>query len=694
MTQNIYPLIARAVVPLLLLSLVSNLSILISPLFMMQVLDRVIPSGNIATLALLGLLALAALILHAFVDAARDLSLGRLSRWTEREGTALALAPGSSEQDIIVSNVAGFSKFLGGPAAIAAIGAPWIPIFLFVLWMLHPAFLLLLVLMAGIFIFSKTATDALGRSSRQNAAQAMGQQEATLREVAEAEKNIGISSLVQHLRLRFAEVQRVRHRHEDQGEIYGATHSTVVSLTRSAGQIGALALGAWLVTAGQLSAGGMIAGSIITSKAYMAVESLLVSLPAIRAAKKDYLNLSALSPGSKSNTSTIETPSGALRVENLIFPRGGGAPPRLDRIAFELHPSECLAIVGNSGSGKSTLLDALRGSAPAPIGSVFLGDNEVRSLSADAVFAITGYVPQRAILRTGTIAENICSFVPNADPSAIIAAAKTAGVHGLICALPNSYETDVAQEPYLLSAGQMQRVALARAIYANPKYLFLDEPNALLDSEGERALGQALIRLKKQGTTIVMAVHRSGILGLADKVMQIDHGRMTDFGPKSDVLSRLGMGGRQIELPVLKTSAPDLEDWIASQFTRDGDYGFSHKARSVGVELLQIACANCPPDTLRFSKFAFRFVDQTRCELTMFEAAASEVEDKIGRVKSKMKGGQGDLVHLTQDEVCLARVSAMSETFEVSSEGECTKYRVLLISDEDAADADWESQAL
>lgn len=689
MKHNIFPIVARAVLPLLVLSLVSNLAILVSPLFMMQVLDRVIPSGNIATLALLGSLALAALVLQALVEAARDVSLGRLARWSEREGTGLALAPSASKQGETVGHVAGFSSFLSGRAAIAALGAPWIPIFLFVLWSLHPAFLVLLVAMSGMFGVSRMTSKALGYAAQQNALACERLQEATLREVDVATRETGIAMLVRNLRLRFADIQRQRHHHVDQGELPSVSHTTISSLIRNVGQISALGLGALLVTADQLSAGGMIAASIISSKSYAAIEALLVSLPSIRSARQDYLVLASLPSGQSEQEATIETPSGSLSVENLIFPRGGGAPPRLDRISFNLPPGECLAIVGRSGSGKTTLLRALVGTASAPIGSVFLGDNEIKSIPEAALFHMAGFVPQCAVLKTGTIAENISCFELNADPQNIVAAAKTAGVHGLISALPNSYETNVGAEPHVLSMGQMQRVALARAVYGRPKYLFLDEPNALLDAEGERALAQALLRLKNQGTTIVMAVHRSGILGLADKVVHLDHGRITDFGSKSDVLGRLGMDGRQIQLPTLKTSMTDLKDWIASQFTRDGDYDFSQKAQVAASELLGLACENCPPDTLRFADFMFKFVDKTQCEIVMRERVPSDATERIARVDSGSEGEPGQLEQTDRDEMRIERLSGMSETLEIASDDEGTSYRMVLIDEEERLDEEW-----
>jgi ABC-type glutathione transport system ATPase component len=189
--------------------------------------------------------------------------------------------------------------------------------------------------------------------------------------------------------------------------------------------------------------------------------------------------------------------------------------------------------------------------------------------------------------------------------------------------------------------------------------------------------------LKRQGVTIVMAVHRAGVLVLADHVMQLAHGQISDFGPKDDVLSRLGMGGKQLELPILATSLPDLQDWLASQFTRAEDQPFRQKTRAIGAELLKISCAHCPADTLLFSKFSFKFIDSERCELTMTEPFPNDRQDRDAQNDvdgQETMGGNAEstLVRLCPEEVHFARVSDMGEAFEISSTEDATQYRVVI----------------
>lgn len=664
--------------PLLVLSFVSNLAVLISPLFMMQVLDRVIPSGNTATLLLLGVLALGAFALQGVTEAARDTSLGRLSRWVERTGSRMALSPGRGNGQEVIDKVSGTSDFLSGPAALAALNMPWIPLICGALFLVHPSFLALLMGLIGVAWGIRALTGVL-IDADQAAAQRLVQQEQTYLSNAGAfGAKTGMGVIADRLKQRFLSFQGKRHGLLEQSQRAQSIGTSASNLLRNTGQITALALGAYLVTIDQLSAGGMIAASIILAKGFGAVEAVVQQLPRIRSGYADYKWLCAQSPEAATQSVDIDTLSGALRIEGMVVPRGGGAPPRLDRVSLRLEPGECLAIVGSSGSGKTTLLNAMSGVDPAPIGSVFLDQSELRSLSAENLYRATGYLPQRAELVAGTIAENISGFDPEAQDEGILTAAKTAGVHGLISALPDAYATDLSRDMHLLSLGQRQRVALARALYSAPKYLFLDEPNALLDAEGEKALGQILFRLKEQGTTIVMILHRSGIIGLADHVLRLERGRMVDFGPRAEVLGRLGMGGRRMELPVLESSIDDLRTWVASQFTRQSDAAFARKAQSIASELFYLACQSEPRNTPRMASFLFSFVDDTHCEISMVEDTPNEIETMVAQVRAKMDDKDTFLSDLSQDEAAVATISRLSERFQVRKTDETTRFTVAL----------------
>ena len=676
--MSAYSQLYRVVAPLLVFSLVTNLAVLVSPLFMMQVLDRVIPSGNTATLLLLGLLALAALALQAGVEGLRDLCLGRLSRWSERVGAAAALAPRQQDPQGVLQDVGRFSQFLSGQAAVAALSLPWMPVFVLALWLVHPSFVLLLGAMVALALASRLVARFLVIPREQAAAAISASEQQTLTDAAQFGERAGVAMIAQNLRARFSGLQIQRHQHLDARETAQSMNTGVSGFVRSAGQVLALGLGAYLVTVDLLSAGGMIAASIILAKGYGTIEGILNQFPQIKAAYGSFQTLLRLPSAIAPEVTSVSEFKGDLSADTLIVPRGGGAPPRLDRVSMSLKAGECLAIVGPSGSGKSTLLRALAGTQPAPIGAVFLDQSEIKALTEETLYRTTGFVPQQAALLPGTIAENIACFSAAKDDDRVLKAAKQAGVHGLISALPASYDTDLRIDGHLLSAGQAHRIALARAIYMEPKYLFLDEPNALLDADGERALAQTLARLKDAGTTIVMVLHRSGIMGLADKVMRLEHGRCVDFGPRAEVLGRLGANSRQIELPLREASLQDLSDWVSAQFTRATDAEFSQKAQLIATELFNLAMAHGPKDELRFARLGFTFVDDTNCELQMIEPSGSDTPDALVQVRARLDTSDVFLGDLNKEEAALATVSKLSRSFDVSATEEETVFRVAM----------------
>ena len=247
------------------------------------------------------------------------------------------------------------------------------------------------------------------------------------------------------------------------------------------------------------------------------------------------------------------------------------------------------------------------------------------------------------------MAENISCFDPAPRDADIVDAAKTAGMHGLISALPQSYESDLETQPYLLSAGQTQRLALARAIFNKPKYLFLDEPNALLDAEGERALFQTLAKLKEQGTTIIVVLHRSGLMALADKVLRLEMGRVADFGTRSEVLGRMATGQRQIELPLLETSLQDLRDWVAAQFNRGNDEAFRQKAQILASEAFSALFLAGPKDVKRKVLVCFEYQSDTACDISLSEPRGSDLQDELERIRHLAQSNPFALNTLTSD---------------------------------------------
>lgn len=676
--------LARLGLPMLVFSLVSNLAILVSPIFMMQVLDRVVPTGNIHTLVLLGGLAVAVLVLQALVETARDTALGRVARWVEMNGARAAIKLGGGVDPNATLQASGaLSAFLQGPLFLTALNAIWLPAFFFTLFLLHPLFPLALCAFALVQILVTRAARLLSGPAEALAAQHMRLENDSLEQASQYSGAGDRAIVARNLFRRAIGARAARHQAmERTGSLSAGSHA-FEGMLRQLVQILALALGAFLVTQDLLTAGGMIAASILMGKTFGILEATISRGPGIWAMRETLAELRKVSQTGAASQTEVPEFDGSLTAKGLTIPRGGGAPPRLDRVSFALDPGQCLVIIGGSGSGKTSLIEALSGQSPAPIGSVFLEQSEIRSLTDNALHKHTGVMSQQSAFVHGTIAENIASFDPEASDGDIVAAAKAAGVHGLISALPQAYDTDLGSDAFLLSAGQKQRLALARAVHSNPSYLFLDEPNALLDAEGERALSQVLARLKSEGCTIVMILHRSGLMGLADKVMRLEDGRCVDFGDRAEVLGRLASGRRQVDLPLLASSLQDLSDWIGSQFTRTSDSEFSQKARLVGTELFNVVLANGPGNRTRRARIEFTFKDDTNCEISILEAGVSEAFKKIAKVKKLVNTRTESTADLPADELSMATITRLSEAFDIHKGDNRSLFRVALSCDPD-----------
>ncbi|SMP30390.1 ATP-binding cassette domain-containing protein [Shimia sagamensis] len=657
----------RLIFPLLALSAISNLAILVSPIFMMQVLDRVLPTGNTHTLILLLGMAALALLLQAVVDTLRDLSLQRTMHWCERLCAPVVLSQPSNLQEGLLTSVAHLKRALAGPAARAALSLPWLPVFTLVLWVIHPWFAGLAATLIAIAAAIRLTSNSSSKAIQLDLSSARNQEMCTLKDAQSLAVQPAITGLAHNVLQRFVSTLSQRSRLEDKLTPIEVTTAGLETFLRNLTQLLGLSVGAALVVDGSLSAGGMIAASLILTKTVASFEAAIGSIPDLIQATRGFATLQKVPAMRSSEGTEIADLNGSLRCEGVIFPKGGGAPPRLDRITFDLPSARCLAIVGASGSGKTTLLEALAGVVPCPIGTVWLGETEIRTLPQHSQAAHIGYLPQQAQLYHGSLAQNICGFASKATDAEIITAAQTAGVHGLISALPNSYDTDIGATPFVLSAGQKQRVALARAIFHRPSYLFLDEPNALLDAAGERQLCAALARLKNQNTTIVMVIHRSGLMGLADHVLALESGRIADFGLRSDVLGRMSGGRRRLEVPLQPTSLQDLADWIGAQFNRSNDADLCQRAELVASELFNLAMASGPNDAPRTAVYHFKFLNDRSCEITLTENRVTQADQKMQKVSRLLHQSEAPMADLPRDEAALAVLTLMSDGFDVEN---------------------------
>ena len=528
-----------------LFSVAVNLLMLTLPIYLFQITDRVLASGSIDTLIMLTAIAMGALGVLALMNIARRLLLTRIGMRFETllGGTLLrsGLKGQGSEALLGIQRLQDLNQirmFVTGPVMLNVFDAAMAPIYFVAVFLIHPhlgaivlggGFLLLVAAVAN----QKLTVDILNQANVYSM-KAYTQAQAHARN-AEAIRAMGM--MRDSVRLWGAENARSLKAqvHASDRNVYLAGASQFMRLAM---QIGLLGWGAYLVLDRQLTGGMMIAASIIGARALAPVESAIDgwrSFVSMRAATKRV--------GEKLSKNLSETtrmflprPEGRLDVENLHFAPSPDRPPILTDISFSLEPGTTLAIIGPSGAGKSTLARLLVGCLQPTAGTIRLDGTPLKNWNSEQIGRSIGYLPQTVELFPGMIKENIARMNDEASDAAIMGAAQLAGVHDMISAFLEGYETEVGLDGQPLSGGQRQRVALARAYYGDPAIVVLDEPNSNLDGFGELALAEALKRGKERNITTVVVTQRPAILESVDKILIVQNGKLAAFDSREVVL--------------------------------------------------------------------------------------------------------------------------------------------------------------
>jgi PrtD family type I secretion system ABC transporter len=544
------PLIAcrEAVIATVVFSFIGSLLLLVSPLYMLQVYDRVLASHSGSTLLMLSLITGFLLAILGLTEALRSRVLVRAGAkidlmLAERAfkgvfAAAVKSAGGGSVQ--VLRDLDTVRDFATGPGLLTFCDAPWTPLFLILAFVLHPL-IGAVTLAGGCIIFAlamvnEVSTRKAVRQASMVSINANSFAEASLRnaEVLHAMGMLpGIASrwLVRHQAALGLQAQAADR---------ASTLMAVSKIIRMVLQSGILGLGAWLAIDDKLTGGAIIAGSIVMGRALAPIEMLVAHWKGFVGARSAFerLSVALAASGDDSARMKLPRPQGALSIEKAVVVPPGARAAVLKGISFSLEAGEVLGVVGPSAAGKSTLSRMLVGVWPAAMGSVRLDGADLASWDREDVGPAVGYLPQDVELFDGTVAENVARFGA-IDPNQVVAAAMQAGVHDIILGLPDGYDTRIGEGGRALSGGQRQRIALARALYGEPAMVVLDEPNSNLDALGEQALVEAVMGLKARKATTIVVTHRLSILGCVDKVLVLNGGEVELFGRRDDVMARL-----------------------------------------------------------------------------------------------------------------------------------------------------------
>jgi PrtD family type I secretion system ABC transporter len=540
----------RSGLPLLaMFSFFINILVLTSPIYMMQTYDRVLASGHVETLVVMTLIAGIAVLVLGLLEMVRGRLLGRIGRWMEERLAPELIASsmrsalyGFTPNAQALRDLSVVKGFLSGSGINAIFDSPWTPIFLIVIWLMHPLLGIVGLTAAAVLLATAVLSEYV---SRRPVKEGQRLSIANAQKADSALRNADVFHAMGMLPGFLATWMQRNGTALDLQLTANDRNAALVGFSkffRIFVQILILGAGAYLVLQNELTAGGMIAASILLGRALAPVEQGIGSWKGFLAARDSWDRLKRLleSLPPPPDTMPLPPPQGRVSCEQLVFMQQGRDQPILAGITCALEPGEALGIIGPSAAGKSTLCKILVGTWRPTRGHVRLDGADIFRWPSEQLGPYIGYLPQDVELFSGTIMENIARLRRDADPKAVVEAASAAGVHEMILRLPQGYETEIGEGGSMLSGGQRQRIGLARALYGKPRLIVLDEPNASLDSEGENALIAAIENAKRWGATVVLVAHAPKILSPVDKLLLLQDGQMRLFGPRDEVLAKLG----------------------------------------------------------------------------------------------------------------------------------------------------------
>lgn len=535
----------RSMYTVLAFSFVVNLLLLTSPLFMLQVYDRVLLSQSEQTLIALLAVAFFCLILLGFIEVIRNWLLNRISVQFDRDLGEVTFSEVMSEGENVkpVHDLNTIRSFLNAPYILALFDVPWMPLYLGFVYILHPMLGHIGLVGAIVLFILAIINDAITKIDSTKANEAFG---SASRFVDHSARNkdaiLGMGMLPALTRI-WGMFQQAGLGHQTLSSDRNALISSIAKVFRQVIQVSVLAMGAYLTIQGSTTAGVMIAASIIIARALAPVEQSIQGWRSLAKTKQSYLSLTRFMEGYEAvaDTTQLPEPKGDIAFQNVVSVaqnETGEKYPIIRNLSFKVNAGDAIGITGPSGSGKSSVVKLLLGISQPVSGNVRIDGAQMTKSVREQFSTHIGYLPQEVELFDGTVSENIARFTEGFDEE-VIEAAILAGAHELILSLPKGYETIVGPSGSNLSGGQRQRIGLARAVFKKPAMVVLDEPTSNLDQEGCAALLNVLSVLQRRETTVVMVAHQYHLFKFMNKIAVIKGGQLEMYGPRDDVLTQL-----------------------------------------------------------------------------------------------------------------------------------------------------------
>ena len=549
-------------------SMIANVLMLAPTLYMLQVYDRVMHSQSELTLIVLSLLTLFLFAIMAFAEWMRSRLLVRTGVRLDSQLSTLVfnasfeahLSQSSSNPSRAFGDLIQIRQFLTGNGIFAFFDAPWTPIYMAVLFFLHPWLgvlgVIFALLQAALAWFGHRNTLAPSEAAATAQADAGNFLQSKLRN-SEVLESMG---MIRNLQMRWNERHQTALARNGDSQHLMHRITAISKFIRYSQQSLVLGAGALLVIDGQLSPGGMIAANVLMTRALAPIDMLVSSWRQFAGMRAAFGRLETLLADYPERDPALKrvAPTGQISLSKVFALATGRADPILKNVGFSVPAGTVTAILGPSGSGKSTLARVMVGIWPNVSGDVLLDGLPIASWNRIELGPHVGYLPQDIELFEGSIAENIARF-SQTDPEKVITAAKSAGLHEMILRFPKGYDTSIGEAGNLLSGGQRQRIGLARAIYGNPMIVVLDEPNANLDDMGEAALYKAIQELKAKGKTVFLITHRPGAVAVADRVLLLRDGTVQADGPRDAVMAAMQSAQQAAEQAAKKAAGAAVQ---------------------------------------------------------------------------------------------------------------------------------------
>jgi PrtD family type I secretion system ABC transporter len=547
----------QAFIVTFLFSLFVNILQVITPLYTLQVLDRVIGSGSMETLLMLSLVIGLVHLVYTLLQIARSFTLIKIGEWLDNElspllfsySVASSAIKRTSSTSQLLRDFQSLKTFLTSSGINTVFDAPWSIIYIIAVFSLNKYIGYLTVgasiVVVSIAILNAIATNKTLGESTEFSIKGMNQAEIASRN-AEVVEAMGMMKNVSKNWHYFNKESLAK---QSIASYRNGIISNISRFIRNIMQMGVTAIGAYMVVSSsgmEMTTGGMIMSSILVGRALAPFDNAIEMWKQISNANKSYARInSAFSQKSlRDDSMPIPNIEGKIKIENLFYTAAESLKPGeipnyiVQDISLEIQPGEIVAIIGPSAAGKSTLAKLIVGVWLPSSGVVRLDGGDVYKWNRENFGQYVGYLPQGIELFSGTIKQNIARMeeLDKIDPVKVVEAARMAGAHEMIMNMKNGYDTDIGISGSNLSGGQRQRVGLARAFYGNPKLVVLDEPNANLDEAGEFALSNALKSAKEKNISLIVISHRPSVLSFVDKILVLRNGKILSWGSKEQVL--------------------------------------------------------------------------------------------------------------------------------------------------------------